>query len=139
MIVIAAIGSAMLMFVTNGLNHRAILDGVRDRQYAADAGVESSIARVRAISNVGLVSCGGPDVQSLDSYTIHVECTNAPTLTLGNLLQRNVIFAACLKTGAGAAGVACTESTTIVRAQVNFVSNGGTVSRTWVQSWSVNQ
>jgi hypothetical protein len=50
------------------------------------------------------------------------------------LRQRNVIFNACVDTG-----VACTDETTIVSAQVNFAQQGGVVTGTYIQSWSVNK
>lgn len=63
------------------------------------------------------------------NYSIRVECTPAPTQTRLGFLQRNAIFTACLDTGA-----ACTDASTIVRAQINFSDSGSTT----VQAWSVN-
>jgi hypothetical protein len=135
-IVLGALSGGLLPFITSGLKDRTVLDGVRNRQYSADGAVEYSIARVRSISGVGLVSCGGPDVRTLDGVTVRVDCTNAPTVTFSGYLQRNVIFTACVNTG-----VACTDPsvTPVVRAQVNFESAGTGISRTWIQAWSVNQ
>jgi hypothetical protein len=48
--------------------------------------------------------------------------------------QRNVIFSACVSTGA-----VCVASKVIIRAQVNFQQLGAGVTKTYVQSWSVNQ
>lgn len=140
-VVLGALSGGLLPFISSGLKDRTVLDGVRNRQYSADGAVEYSIARVRSISNVGLASCGGPDLVTTANrdaagnfISIRVDCANNPTVATGSYIQQNVIFAACLNTG-----VACTEASTIVRAQVNFQSAGTTVTRTWIQSWSVNQ
>ena len=51
--------------------------------------------------------------------------------------QRNVVFSACAKTDAAAP---CVEADVIIRAQVNFAQDSsGAVTRTFVQSWSVNR
>ena len=48
---------------------------------------------------------------------------------------RNVIFSACVDTGA-----TCLDDAVIVRAQVNFQQAAtGLVTKTSVQSWSVNR
>jgi hypothetical protein len=135
LVVVGSITAATLSFVTSGINDRGILDTVRDRQYAADAAVESAIAQTRAATaDQGTDVCITLDAFTLKTLTIHVDCTNAPVLTTGLLLQRNAIFSACQGTAT------CTPATTIVRAQVNFEGDiGDPTTRTWVQSWSVNQ
>jgi hypothetical protein len=73
----------------------------------------------------------------VNGFAIHVECVNAPALAPGGFVQRNVIFTACEGTAP------CQPANAIVRAQVNFQAKAlaGTISitRTWVQSWSVNR
>jgi Tfp pilus assembly protein PilX len=150
MVVIGAIGGATLSMVTSGANNRASLDVVRDRQYAADAAIEHATTLVRQLQAPGpaLAPCFPADPNNpladpsppsfiLDNG-IRVNCTNVATRTFSGFLQRNVIFNACLDSGAD-----CTDTTSIVRAQINFqaVGSGATVSvtRTWVQSWSVNR
>ena len=66
---------------------------------------------------------------SITYYSIRVDCTPAPAQTRLLYLQRNAIFTACLDTGA-----ACTDTSAIVRAHVNFSDSGTTT----VQAWSVN-
>jgi hypothetical protein len=77
-------------------------------------------------------------VPKLNNVDIRVDCTNAPTLTDHGFLQRNVIFSACVDSGQP-----CTDANAVVRAQVNYQATGfGSkvdVTRTWVQSWSVNR
>lgn len=142
MVVIGVISASLFTLITSSANHRAQLDVVRDRQYAADAAVEASIARVRALGSAGpgLTSCGGPDVSTLNGVSIRVTCANAPTLTTQLYLQRNVIFTASCFNDA-----ACADDTVVVRAQVNFESpsdaadyQAGDITHTSVQSWSVN-
>ena len=147
LVVVGAITGATLSLVTSGLNNRQSLDVLRDREYAADGAVNYAISKVRTIAVPGpaLASCYSALVpgqtyysQTLNGITIRVNCTDAPTRTFSGYLQRNVIFDACLETGAN-----CTADSSIVRAQVNFqaVGSGATVAvnRTWIQSWSVNR
>jgi hypothetical protein len=151
MLAIGAISGAVLSTVSSGVNHRNALDSIRNREYSADGGVEYAIAQVRQLTSgdgVGIVACGPGNHYSpppLNSITVRVDCQNAPAVTRGStqggiaqagILQRNVIFSACIDTGSP-----CTDATTIVRAQVNFQASGTplVVSGTTVQSWSVNQ
>ena len=143
MLVIGGIGAAVVSSVTTGLNSRNVLDQVRNRQYAADGGVEYAIAQVRAKpfpGGPGFADCGDPAFTPPDHYNhtlnginIRVYCANKADLIgpLG-LLQRNVIFTACVD-----ASTPCTSASTIIRAQVNFEGKRS-ITRTWVQSWSVN-
>ena len=142
MVVIGLLTSALLGSLISAVDDRAVLDSVRDRQYAADAAVEGAIARVRGLPPQGpaLHTCDGPDLPSqLNGVLIRVDCTNVPIEGFnggGFFVQRNVIFTSCLNTG-----VACTNATTIVRAQVNYEALDAetpTVTKTYVQSWSVN-
>jgi hypothetical protein len=95
---------------------------------------------VRGLAAPGpaLRACGGPDTPpQLNNVRIRVDCTNVPTLTINGFVQRNVIFTSCVDTGA-----ACTDATTIVRAQVNYEALDAetpTVTKTYVQAWSVNR
>jgi Tfp pilus assembly protein PilX len=143
MLVIGGIGAAVISSVTSGLRDRDVLDQVRDRQYAADAGVEYAIAQVRQMplpGGPGVTDCPGTpphyNPPAIDGVSIRVDCTNKSGPTMTGLMQRNVIFTACVDTGGPCANP-------IVRAQVNFeaVSAGSqiNVTRTWVQSWSVNR
>jgi hypothetical protein len=148
MVVVGGIAGATLSLITSGVNNRASLDVLRDRQYAADGAIEDAIAQVRALPPPGpaLSGCDGVPVgtpvphfsHTLNGIDIRVNCTNVPTRTFSGYLQRNVIFTACLETS-----VDCTDTSSIVRAQVDFQAVGlgatTTVTRTWVQSWSVNR
>ena len=150
MLVIGAIGSAVMSSVVSGVNNRRTLDSVRDKEYAADGGVEYAIAQVRAIplpGGPGLISCGPNSFYSrtglnaLNGINIRIDCANQPTITPSGYLQRNVIFTACVDTGAKCG--TSSASYAIVRAQVNFQAQSAgsrlSVTRTWVQSWSVNR
>ena len=142
LVCIAAITGALLPAVTSGLKDRTILDTVRNRQYAADAGVEDSVALVRSRIQGGSAQnpCGTalPNV-TLNAVTVQVVCSYLPGLTLSGYLQRNITFSACL------IGLSCSAANSIVQAQVNyqstatFAASSATITRTWVQSWSVNQ
>ena len=146
LLVIGAIGSAVMTSVASGISNRRTLDQVRNKQYAADGGVEFAIAQVRAVplpGGPGVAPCRTGAITdhyntTLNAINIRVDCANHSTITPSGFLQRNVVFTACVDTGAQ-----CTNPNTIVRAQVNYEarSAGSTlnVTRTWVQSWSVNR
>ena len=148
-VLVGGIMAASFSLVNSGIHNRISLDSARNREYAADAAIEYAITQVRACRRPGPASWlrhgipgypyqypFAPDTNTL--VNMRVNCTNVPTLTFSGFQQQNVIFTACIESGAD-----CTDSTTIIRAQVNFqAERSGTnvsVSRTWVQSWSVNQ
>lgn len=138
---IGAITAGLSSLVTSSMNNRASLTTVRNRQYAADAAVESAIAQVRAQLD-GRVSCtaaAGSASTTTNQVAVRVQwtsaCTAVRTADGTAVTQRNVIFTACPDTSA-----ACAESEVIIRAQVNFERTAtGSVSRTYVQAWSVNR
>jgi hypothetical protein len=143
MVVVGGVSLATLSYITNGSNQRRLLEKARNREYAADGAVEQAITRVRGLPAPGpaVAPCaapGVPDVHSLNGFNIRVDCQNAPGLTASGLLQRNVIFTACEVSGS----TRCSDGNSIVRAQVNFQTRSALasdVTRTWVQSWSVNR
>jgi hypothetical protein len=156
MLVIGALTSAVLAALASGLNNRNTLDQARNREYAAEGLVDYAIAHARApiatwdpgsppsvshfLTSATSVGCGGPYAPSrgnvpsqahLNNVDIRVDCRPAPTLTRTGYIQRNAIFTACLDTGS-----ACTDPSSIVRAQVNFSDTASGPTR--VQAWSVN-
>ena len=143
LVVVGGISSAVISSVVSGFNGRTVLDRARDREYAADGGIQYAIAQVRAVPlpvGPGLARCvnsGDHYNNTLNKVAIRIDCSYQPTLTIGGraFLQRNVVFTACVDKG-----TQCTDATTVIRAQVNFeaVSSSPNVTRTWVQSWSVN-
>jgi hypothetical protein len=147
MLMIGGIGAAVVSSVTSGLNDRAVLDQVRNRQYAADAGVERAIAAVRALPLPGYSPCPG-STSSLDGIDIRVDCANKLSTVAtadGTFPQFNVVFTACEVNGSAPCGGPTTPI--VIRAQVNYEgqADGGVpgvpklkVTKTWVQSWSVN-
>ncbi len=141
-VVVGLIMASLFPLITTSLHDRTVLDSIRDREYAADGAIEFAVARVRGIGGAGpaLAPCGGPDARSANGVTIRVDCANVPTLTTRGYLQRNVIFSACVDTSPS---VACTDASAVVRVQVNYEtpSSGPSpaITRTYVQSWSVNR
>lgn len=139
MVLIGVVTSALLSSLITSVSDRAVLDNVRNRQYAADAAVEMDIARVRALGGNGpaLASCGGfHNYSGLNGQpTMRVECTDIPIG--GAFLQRNVVFTSCINTGA-----TCAANALIVRAQVNYEAATITspiITKTYVQSWTVSR
>ena len=141
-VMIGAISAGLMGLVTSSVNNRGSLEAIRDRQYAADGAIEEAVTQVRQVKASALGACAldtGTATSTLDTYAIRVDWQNACGVvrTFDGLVvaQRNVIFAACLDTG-----TACTDSSTIIRASVNFEQGAaGAVTKTYVQSWSVNQ
>ena len=144
-VMIGAISAGLAGLVTSSINNRVGLVRVRDRQYAADGAIEQAIAVVRRSMDKNGAGCskGAPanDTSSsmLNDVTIRVDWRNAcgVTRTADGLLvsQHNVIFLACADVG-----TACTDDGAIITTQVNFEQQvSGRVTRTAVQSWSVNQ
>ncbi len=147
MIVLGLIGAGMLSSIASGLRNRVTLDQARSRQYAADSGIQYAITQVRLLSDPGpaLTGCDAAAPAAHYNYTsadnpavhIRINCSNLFQVTRSGFQQRNVVFNACLENGFD-----CTNTNSIIRAQVNFqtVGTGASmqVTRTWVQSWSVN-
>ena len=141
-VMIGAISAGLAGLVTSSLNNRGSLELVRDRQYAADGATEEAISQVRYAVGSPVVACGLPGgsiVDTLNGVTIRVDWHNACEVVAvadGTVVaQRDVVFAACVDTGA-----ACANVDVIVRAQVNFAqASSGPATRTNVQSWSVNR
>ncbi len=150
MVVIGALVGASLSMIASGLNNRTTLDAVRDRQYAADAGVEAAIADARPhVTTWANASYDAPPLDAIQTFLtsaqcgtfparprlnnvdIQVTCSPAPALHTG-YFEFNVIFSAVCTN--------CPSTPLIVRAQVNFDFDvpSRTVKSTYVQSWSVN-
>lgn len=147
MVVIGAIGVAVLSFVISGVQGRGLLDTTRNTEYAAESGINYAITQVRQISGQGpaLAACSatthgtsvGYYTHTLNGVTINVDCYNAPTLTRSGYLQRDVIFVAC----ANANATPTCSGNGVIRAEINFEAaapSSPSITRTWVQSWSVN-
>lgn len=143
-VMIGAISAGLASLVTSSLNNRVSLELVRDRQYAADGAIEEAISQLRLDPGSPLTACAsapGSNDDTLNTIKIRVEWFNACGVVRGSdgtvVAQRNVIFSACLYLGPG---VECPEADVIIRAQVNFQqSSSGAVTKTFVQSWSVNR
>ncbi len=139
---ISAMTAGLSSLVISSMTNRGSLQAVRDRQYAADGAVEDAIVAVRALDRSTTGSCtaaAGSAVSTTNSVAIRVDWQNlcgaviAPDGTV--VSQRNVVFTACADTGK-----VCGDAQVIIRAQVNFEqSESGAVSKTYVQSWNVNQ
>lgn len=149
-VVVGGICGAIIGTVNSGVKDRSVLDSVRDRQYAADAGIERSVTAVRISASppATLANCGGPWNYNLASFNeinkvpIHVDCIPVPAVTIGGFVQHNDMFTACVGVeGNGVVTCGSSGHPTVIRAQVNFQTIGSganfVVKRTWVQSWSV--
>ena len=128
------------------------LQASRNRQYAADGGVEQAIRAVqddqtsRALIGTNCFA-GTPPLPfiaeaPINGYNVRVDCQGAPSAILDSLnrtvIERNVIFLACVAKVPTAAPV-CTNNNAIIKAKVNFPTDAsGAVSGAFVQSWSVN-
>jgi hypothetical protein len=142
-VMIGAISAGLASLVTSSLNNRVSLELVRDRQYAADGAIEKAISQRRLAPGPPLTACAAADGvvtdNELNGIAIRVDWRNVCGVVRGSdgtvVTQRNVIFSACLDKG-----VACPDADVIIRAQVNFQqASSGAVTKTFVQSWSVNR
>jgi hypothetical protein len=133
---IGLISAGLASLATSSLQNRATLELVRDRQYAADGAIEQAVLQVSGYTCDTVPSA--PIVNTLNGVAIRVDWANAcgsvKTSDDSPYLQRNVIFNACVDTGKP-----CSNPDVIIRAQVNFDPATGPVTKTYVQSWSVNR
>lgn len=139
-LLVSAIGAALAALIMSSSATENTLAQVRNRQYAADAAIQQAITQVRSRARAEASPCGTTGYTlTLNGVDVRVDCANALAVVGGSdnvvLAQRNVIFIACLNSGA-----TCTDSTSIIRAQINFEQRyDNSVTKTFVQSWSVNQ
>jgi hypothetical protein len=152
---IGIIGGGLASVAASGLSNRATLVTLRNRQYAADGAIDQAISAARAPTRTCALleaasGADGPTLSTMNGVAIRVDWVNACGIlqsgdrsanataasSAGTVVtQRNVLFSACVDTG-----TACAPANVIIRAQVNFEQVGsGTVTNTYVQSWSVNQ
>ena len=136
-LLVSAISAALAALIVSSTATGSTLELVRNRQYAADAAIEYAINEVRLTNLSDDPTCG--DSRTFNNVDIHVDCRYAISVfgTDNNevLSQRNVIFEACKDVGS-----ACTDENVIIRAQVNFEQRyTGQVTKTFIQSWSVNR
>lgn len=141
-VMIGAIAGGLAGLATSGVNNRVTLEQVRDREYAADGAIENAISQVRLLTCAS--TSGSITDASMNSVSIRVDWANAcgaVQSTDGSVVsQRNVMFLACLNTGSPCSDTAVPAVPVIIRAQVNFEQAlVGAVTKTYVQSWSVNR
>jgi hypothetical protein len=140
MVVVGVITAAVIATTSSGIQDRVALDQARNREYAADAAIETNIATARNLSSP---SCPPPASApfALNNINIHVDCSTALVVGPGGnlLFLGDLTFVACVAQGSGG-GTACTSSTgadpPIITARVNF--QGSTPMSTFVEAWSVN-
>ena len=141
-VMIGAIAGGLAGLATSGVNNRTTLELVRNREYAADGAIENAISQVRLLTCAS--ASGFITDASMNSIPIRVDWVNACGVvqsTDGTVVsQRNVIFSACLNIGSPCLDTAVPPVPVIIRSQVNFQQGlVGAVTKTYVQSWSVNR
>ena len=141
-VMIGAIAGGLAGLATSGVNNRTTLELVRNREYAADGAIENAISQVRSLTCAS--ANGFTTDASMNSISIRVDWVNACGVVQSSdgsvVSQRNVIFSACLNTGSACSDTAVPPIPVIIRAQVNFQQAlVGAVTKTYVQSWSVNR
>lgn len=139
-LLVGALGAGLTAAATSSLNNRSTLEQVRDREYAADGSIEQSIAILRGSAQFqttcapSSASMHGSELTILNNVPIRVDWTSTCS-KVNTYDQRNVVLSACLDTP----NPPCAPSDVIVKAQVNFEPANGPVTKTFVQSWSVNR
>ena len=141
-VMIGTIAGGLAGLATSGVNNRTTLERVRNREYAADGAIENAISQVRLLTCAS--ASGSITDASMSSVSIRVDWVNACGVVQSSdgsvVSQRNVIFSACLNTGSPCSDTAVPAVPVIIRAQVNFQQSlVGAVTKTYVQSWSVNR
>ena len=137
-VMIGAISGGLAAVASSSMTNRTQLEAVRNREYAADGAIETAIGSARSAT---CSSFGGPTFDtSLNSVPIRVDWVNSCGVVQSSdgtvVAQRNVIFSACV----GDAAAPCLSANVVIRAQVNFQQvSGSPVTKTYVQSWSVNR
>jgi hypothetical protein len=135
-LMVSVISAGLAALATSGLNNRNTLEQLRNSQYAADGAIEQAISQVRSLTCSP--TTGFLVDSSFSSGPIRVDWLNvcgSVSASDGNPYpQRNVVFSACPNLGA-----ACDPTKVIIRAQVNFEPASGTVTKTYIQSWSVKR
>ncbi len=138
-VMISMIGAGLTAMVTSEVGNRALLESVRNRQYAADGAVEQAIATLIDDLANGTAGCGleRATQTSANSVDIRVETL----VTCGAITgpdglpeaQVSGVFSACVESGR-----ACAADDVVVRAFVGFEQDlDGAVLSTSVHSWSV--
>jgi hypothetical protein len=143
MLVAGAIGAGLTTSVTSGINDSSTLAVARDREYAAEGAIDYAIVTMRSAPNpesIGLTQCGpftktNMPLTGSKTVDIRVDCAPAPELTTDLSARNNVILTACIDTGSS-----CDPTKVLIRAEINFQVSGTPpqVTRTYVQTWSVN-
>ncbi len=138
-VLVSAISAGLAGLATSSLNNRGTLEQLRDREYAADAAIEQAIV-VAADFTCDTDESTPIPLQTLNGVTIRVSwrnaCGSVPASDGGvPLEQRNVVFLACPST----VNPCVDGSDVIIRAQVNFEPASGPVTKTYIQTWSVNR
>ncbi len=141
-LMVGAISGGLASLATSSLNNRNTLETLRNREYAADGAIENAISQVRAQSCAS--ASGSITDSTINAVAIRVDWANvcsAVQIADGSVVsQRNVIFAACVNIGSPCSDSVAPVAPVIIRAQVNFQQAlGGAVTKTYVQSWSVNR
>ncbi len=140
-IMIGTIVAGLTAMVTSGIDTRAALEEIRDREYAADGAIEQAIASSATEVGLGALECDDdtPSTATVDAVAIRVDrlviCDAA--LDVGGLpvTQISAVFTACEDTGA-----TCAAGDVVVRALVGFeLAADGTVAHVPVYSWSVTR
>jgi len=140
MVMIGFVLAGLSSQLSNSLTTRTGLVRARDREYDADAAIETAITQVRNNIN-GANPCSGVNTPSTgpNGVSIQVTCNyKSGGLTLSGAVRREATFAAC-ESSCGP------SSSAIIKAQVSFASltppNSSpiVVNKTYIESWSVNR
>jgi len=143
-LMVGALSGGLVSLATSGLANRNSLQGIRDQQYAADGAIEQAIAEVRFLTCAtknGVVPATSV-ATSMNRIPVRVEwattCSVLQSSVDGRIVaQRNATFTAC---AVATTTAPCSAGVVIIRAVVNFEQAApGAVTKTYVQSWSVNR
>jgi type II secretory pathway pseudopilin PulG len=139
-LMVSAISAGLTAAAASSMQNRNSLEALRNRQWAADSAIEVAITQVRALD---CSSTTGFTPDTTNGVAIRVDWATDCSRSVPSsdseatpYLQRDVVFSACLNTNPPSP---CLDADVIIRAQVNFEPASGAVTKTYIQSWSVNR
>jgi hypothetical protein len=130
---VAQIVGGLLSFASGSSQASVVTRTVRDTDYDADAAMQAAIATVRIDETQGKLSKCSPYTPTFTlnspSRLIRVDCVGLTTVPQ----QRHAIFTVCL----ASIPAPCQEGQSLLRADVTFYDDSGTIGRALsISSWS---
>lgn len=142
-LMVSALGAGLLGLADSSINNRMTLSMLRNREYAADAAIELTIADARNHFATYELKGNGSVARTVFDFEIRVDWTAVPAEPIASDVngppvdQENFVFSAFTCVAAQPAAESCAD-VLLTRAQVNFaLDERHEVIKTFVQTWVV--